>query len=239
MISVAIFWVGAGHIAYLWVLPSLFHVFFAILIMLYYFLWIQKKNFSVFPKRFTSRVANAKIYKKLYEFFIIIPKKEKKMSTILYSATISLLIAYAFGYPFFLKKPKVDLKDMQKFYGRYEDISILGNRNYCGRYIITFSQDNGSAINFYATLDRGIIESIKSSNEFFTLWAMKSKMAECRSYLKLKQVIGSQVKYKYNPHRHKLANNFRRRFLLLFSALSAFLYIYAYLTSRRLSRTIQ
>ena len=67
MISVAIFWVGAGHIAYLWVLPSLFHVFFAILIMLYYFLWIQKKNFSVFPKRFTSRVANAKIYKKLYD----------------------------------------------------------------------------------------------------------------------------------------------------------------------------
>lgn len=198
--SVVIFWSGVGYALYVWILLSIWHIVLTLLMLAYHVLWIQKKKISVLPRRFVDWIVACSAYKILHENFVIMPKKGSGLYNWLCCGHFFLIISYCLGYSNFRQQDTgITINDMQSFHGRYERLQQLGNRNLCGRYIITFRQEDGCEISFYASRPGEIIQS----KELFSLCGLQNKPQECRDYLELKQVIGEKYQLLYNQERVK------------------------------------
>lgn len=221
-VSVVIFWAGLGATLYVCFLPSIWHFFTAALVLTYHVLWIQKKKFSVLPRSFLALTVDCSAYKILYENFVVTPKKRTGLYNWMWCAHLFLLITYVVGHSVFThQNTEISIEDMQTFHGRYESLQRLGSRNLCGDYIITFRQDDGCEISFYTSLPG----QIENSKELFALWGMQGKLAECRKYLRLKQVIGTKYQSLYNPERVKKTHKVMLRIFFTCLSISICLYL--------------
>lgn len=198
--SVVIFWTGVGATLYVCFLPSIWHFFTAALVLTYHVLWIQKKRFSVLPRRFLALIVASSAYKILYDNFVVTPKKGTGLYNWLCCAHLFFCLTYVTGSLLFAcRKSEISIDDMQVFHGSYESTQLLSSRNHCGNYLLTFRQDDGHSVSFFTYKFGELLKPIQNPKELFTIYGMQSEFAECRKFLTLGQIVGTEYQSLYNP----------------------------------------